>query len=152
MKGEDNLKKELDDFKKEKDRITNIVGQIGGSNGKSSNSMINIAFFGILFALIIFGGILKKISLEIEIAAAILLVVLKIAWMIHEAQKISHFQFWILNSLEFRINEMNKKVKKIEKTLKKIDENGTSGLDAKMKNIENSLKKLEDSKIEEPII
>jgi hypothetical protein len=123
MKGEDQLKQELNDFQKEKDRISNIVGQIGGSNGSSSNSLINIAFFGILFALIIFGGVLKKISLEIEIAAAILLVVLKIAWMIHEAQKVSHFQFWILNSLEFRINEMNKKVRNIEKTLKKIENN-----------------------------
>jgi hypothetical protein len=121
MKGEDQLKQELNDFKKEKDRISNIVGQIGGSKGGSNNSLINMAFFGILFALIIFGGVLKKISLEIEIAAAILLVVLKIAWMIHEAQKVSHFQFWILNSLEFRINEMNKKIRNIEKTVKKID-------------------------------
>lgn len=123
MKGEDQLKQELNDFKKEKDRITNIVGQIGGTKGNSNNNLINIAFFGILFALIIFGGVLKKISLEIEIAAAILLVVLKIAWMIHEAQKVSHFQFWILNSLEFRVNEMNKKVRNIEKTLKKIEDN-----------------------------
>jgi len=123
MKGEDQLKQELNDFKKEKDRISSIVGQIGGSKGNSNNSLINIAFFGILFALVIFGGVLKKISLEIEIAAAILLVVLKIAWMIHEAQKVSHFQFWILNSLEFRVNEMNKKVRNIEKTLKKIENN-----------------------------
>lgn len=129
MKGEDRLKQELDDFKKEKDRISNIVGQIGGSKGNSNNNLINIAFFGILFALIIFGGVLKKISLEIEIAAAILLVVLKIAWMIHEAQKVSHFQFWILNSLEFRVNEMNKKVRNIEKTLKKIENNGTLKVD-----------------------
>ena len=147
MKGEDQLKQELNDFKKEKDRISNIVGQIGGSKGNSNNNLINIAFFGILFVLIIFGGVLKKISLEIQTAAAILLVVLKIAWMIHEAQKVSHFQFWILNSLEFRINEMNKKVRNIEKVLKKIDENGTSGLNEKMKNIENSLKNLEKTNI-----
>lgn len=123
MKGEDQLKQELNDFEKEKDRISNIVGQIGGTKANSNNNLINIAFFGILFALIIFGGVLKKISLEIEIAAAILLVVLKIAWMIHEAQKVSHFQFWILNSLEFRVNEMNKKVRNIEKTLKNIENN-----------------------------
>jgi len=123
MKGEDQLKQELNDFEKEKDRISSIVGQIGGTKANSNNNLINIAFFGILFALVIFGGVLKKISLEIEIAAAILLVVLKIAWMIHEAQKVSHFQFWILNSLEFRVNEMNKKVRNIEKTLKKMEDN-----------------------------
>ena len=123
MKGEDQLKQELNDFKKEKDRITNIVGQIGGSRGSSNNNLINIAFFGILFTLIIFGEVLNKISLEIQIAATILLVVLKMYWMINEAQKVSHFQFWILNSLEFRMNEMNKKVKNIEKILKKIEDN-----------------------------
>jgi len=147
MKGEDQLKEELKNFKKEKDRITNIVGQIGGSKGNSSNSIINIAFFGILFVLVIFGGILNKISLEIQIIAAVLLIVLKIVWMIYEAQKVSHFQFWILNSLEFRINEMNKKVRYIEKTLKKIDENGSTGLDRKMKQIEESLKRLEEKNL-----
>jgi hypothetical protein len=121
MKGEDQLKKELNEFKKEKDRISNIVGQIGGSTSNSSNSLMNIAFFGILFAIVIFGGILKKISIEVQIGASILLISIKIAWMIHEAQKVSHFQFWILNSLEFRINEMDKKLRKIEKLAKKID-------------------------------
>jgi hypothetical protein len=145
MKGEDQLKKELDEFKKEKDRISSIVGQIGGSKGNSNNNLINIAFFGILFLLVIFGGVLKKISLEVQIIAAVLLIVIKIVWMIHEAQKVSHFQFWILNSLEFRINEMNKKVRKIEKTLNTINENGTEALDNKMKNIEELLKKIDEN-------
>jgi len=126
MQGEDQLKQEVNDFRKEKDRISKIVGQIGGSKSNSNNNLINIFFFGILFALVILGGVLKKISLEIQIASIILLVVLKIAWMVNEAHKVSHFQFWILNSLEFRVNEMNKKVKKIEKTLEKIENNDIS--------------------------
>ena len=126
MQGEDQFKQEVNDFRKEKDRLSKIVGQIGGSKSNSNNNLINIFFFGILFALIIFGGVLKKISLEIEITAMILLIVLKIAWMVNEAHKVSHFQFWILNSLEFRVNEMNRKVKKMEKTLEKIENNSTS--------------------------
>lgn len=126
MQGEDQLKQEVNDFRKEKDRLSKIVGQIGGSKSNSNNNLINICFFGILFALIIFGGVLKKISLEIEITAMILLIVLKIAWMVNEAHKVSHFQFWILNSLEFRVNEMNRKIKKMEKTLEKIENNSSS--------------------------
>lgn len=126
MQGEDQLKQEVNDFRKEKDRLSKIVGQIGGSKSNSNNNLINIFFFGILFALIIFGGVLKKISLEIEITAMILLIVLKIAWMVNEAHKVSHFQFWILNSLEFRVNEMNRKIKKMEKTLEKIENNSSS--------------------------
>ena len=29
-----------------------------------------------------------------------------------------HFQFWLLNSLEFRLNEIDKKARNIERTLK----------------------------------
>ena len=34
--------------------------------------------------------------------------------MIHEQQKVNHFQFWILTSLEYRINEIYKKVSVLE--------------------------------------
>ena len=39
--------------------------------------------------------------------------------MIHEQQKVNHFQFWILTSLEYRINEIYKKVSVLEKYISK---------------------------------
>ena len=51
------------------------------------------------------------ISLEI----GILLVSIKIVWMIHSHNKFYHFQFWILNSIEFRINDLVSRMKNIEK-------------------------------------
>ena len=45
-----------------------------------------------------------------------LLGVFKLIWMAYETQRA--IQFWILNSLEFRLNEIDRRVKKIEKMLK----------------------------------
>ena len=48
---------------------------------------------------------------------AVLLGIFKLIWMFYEAQRANHFQFWIMNSLEYRINEVDKRLRKIEKAL-----------------------------------
>ena len=67
------------------------------------------------------GAIFHKIELALSLELGVLLVSIKIAWMIHDQQKTNHFQFWILNSLEFRINEIHKRAKKIERKLEEIE-------------------------------
>ena len=37
-------------------------------------------------------------------------------------QKSMHFQFWVLNSIEIRINELDKRQKKIEKILEGLED------------------------------
>jgi hypothetical protein len=44
----------------------------------------------------------------------LLLVSLKIIWMIHRQTKVDHFQFWVLNSIEFQINMMSKRLRELE--------------------------------------
>jgi hypothetical protein len=48
---------------------------------------------------------------------ALLLVSVKIIWMIHRQTKVDHFQFWVLNSIEFQINLMSKHLKELESRL-----------------------------------
>jgi len=123
MRGEEQLRQELDEFKREKDRISQIVGQIGGSRANTGYNLTNTLFVVIIVLLLVFGGALKKIPLEYAIMFGILLVALKIVWMINESQKVSHFQFWILNSVEFRINEISKKINKLDKSIKELNKN-----------------------------
>lgn len=115
------LKEELNEFQKEKERIRNIVGQIGGTNN-SQHKIVNIIFLILIIILLVLGVVLQKISLFLTIEVAILLGIFKIIWMFYEAQRANHFQFWIMNSLEYRINEVDRRLKKIEKLLTK--ENG----------------------------
>jgi len=122
MRGEEQLKQELHDFQKEKDRIRNIVGQVGGSGGTTHNNIINTVLLCIIGVLLLLGGLLQKIELQLALEVAILVGILKLLWMFYEAQKANHFQFWILNSLEFRINEIHRRVRKMEKKLNEAEQ------------------------------
>ena len=77
--------------------------------------MIFVILIGVL---LILGVVLQKITLFLTLEIVILLGVFKLIWMFYDSQRASHFQFWILNSLEFRLNEIDRRVKRIEKMLK----------------------------------
>lgn len=115
-KEEKSLLEELKEFEKEKDRIRQIVGKIGGKDNVQVKR-VNSLLIGMIIALLFMGGVLRKMSLELTMYLAILLGIIKIIWMLYETKKSSHFQFWILNSIEVRINEMANKINKIEKKL-----------------------------------
>ena len=116
MRGEEQLREELQEFHKEKERLRSIVGEIGGS-GRAKNKAVNVLLMVIIAVLLIAGGALQKINLNLTLQLAILIGIFKLIWMFYESQRANHFQFWILNSLEFKINEISKKVRKIEKEL-----------------------------------
>jgi len=117
------LKAELDQFKQEKEKIRQLMGQIGGKHQQKHDTIINWIFI-VAISLIaindishhIFGfhtPIPSMLSLEI----AVLLVSVKIIWMMHKSTKVEHFQFWILNSIEFRLNDVAKQLRKLEHTV-----------------------------------
>ncbi len=57
-----------------------------------------------------------------SVEIAVLLVSMKIIWMIHKQQKVEHFQFWILNTIEFQMNNTAVRIRKIEKMLENANE------------------------------
>ena len=126
MKGkeEKSLLEELKEFEKEKDRIRQIVGKIGGKNN-TQVKRVNSLLIGMIIALLFMGGVLRKMSLELTMYLAILLGITKIIWMLYETKKSNHFQFWILNSIEVRINEMANKISKIEKKINELEKEKT---------------------------
>ena len=117
MRDEKALIEEIEEFRKEKRRIKDIVGEIGGNSEKRQNKIVNMLLLAIMIVVLIVGVALQKIDLVTTLEVAILIGIFKIIWILYENQRINHFQFWILNSLEFRINEIHKKVKKIEKDI-----------------------------------
>ena len=119
------LKAELDQFKKEKEKIRQLMGQIGGKDAERQDRWAN-RFFITAISLIALNDFLHHIfgihtpipslfSLEI----AVLLVSIKIIWMMHKSTKVEHFQFWILNSIEYRLNDVAKQLRHLEKTVEK---------------------------------
>lgn len=115
------LNEDLLEYQKEQEEIKEIISRIGGS--KESQYKLVSTLFVVIIAVILFAGIVfKKISPVASLLVAILIALSKVIWMLFEAQKSMHFQFWILNSLETRINDIDKNQRKILKTLEKKDE------------------------------
>ena len=119
------LRQELEHYKNEKERVRKIIGQIGGSNTKDRDRIINTAFLFLVFFLFIFDFFREIFDLHIlnippflSIELALLLVSLKIIWMISKQNKIEHFQFWVLNSIEFQINLISKRMREFEDKVK----------------------------------
>lgn len=108
------LKHELENFQQEKERIRAIIGKIGGVP-KFQTKLINVIFIAIIAISVIvsiFTGDKWRL-LMIELATVTLSV--KIIFLIHNQMRINHFEFWILSSIEWRINEMIKLIKKMTK-------------------------------------
>jgi len=122
---EELLRKELEQFKAEKEKIRKLVSQIGGQQSDFQDKVINGVFITII-VLLFTADIMRhffKINIPFptlfSLELGVLLVSIKIIWMIHRQTKVEHFQFWILQSIEFRLNDLSKRIKHIEEILKK---------------------------------
>lgn len=118
-----NLMEELEQFRQEKEKIRQLVGQIGGKAANKRDKVINIAFIVAIVTLLALDvlrhllGILVPLPPLFSIELSVLLVSIKIIWMIHKQAKVEHFQFWILNSIEFRLNDVSKRMRQIDQRL-----------------------------------
>jgi hypothetical protein len=117
------LLEELEQFRKEKERIRMLVGQIGGKHSQRRDHCINISFIAAMVILFCLDLLRHLFHIELplpqmfSVELAVLLVSIKIIWMIHKGTKVEHFQFWVLNSIEFRLNDVSKHIREIEKKL-----------------------------------
>ncbi len=99
------LKKDLENFQQEKERVRAIVGKIGGMP-KFRTRIINVLFIVVviasLTASIITGEKLRLLMIELALVA----LSFKIIYLVNLLMRMDHFKFWILSSIEWRINEM----------------------------------------------
>ncbi len=123
----DALRAELEQYKSEKDKIRDVVGQIGGQTSLKWHHTLNAIFLIVVLGAFsfdlgrhVFGWDLTFIPPFLLLEAAVLLVSLKIIWMIHMQTKVDHFQFWILNTIEFRVNMMTRRLASIESAITRL--------------------------------
>ena len=109
----DDLKKELEHFEQEKERVRAIIGQIGGVP-KFRTKLFNAIFIAIIVGSVVVSIIAgeKLRLLMVELATVTLSV--KIIYLIHCQMRINHFKFWILSSIEWRLTEMRREIKQLK--------------------------------------
>jgi hypothetical protein len=108
------LRRELEHFQHEKERVRAILGKVGGVptfNQKVINAVFMIVIV-VSVTISIIGGEKWRL-LMIELATVAL--ALKIIYLIHCQMRMNHFEFWILSSIEWRINEMMTYIKQMRK-------------------------------------
>lgn len=106
----EDLKRDLEHFQKEKERVRTIIGQIGGVP-KFRVKVLNFVFIFLLISSVALSVVIndeKWRLLMIEFASVILSV--KIILLIHWQMKVNHFMFWVLSSIEWRLNEVKKQI------------------------------------------
>lgn len=107
----------MEEFAKEREKLRKTIGEIGGQHNRQYY-IVSTIFAILILVLLVLGVALHKIELQISLEIIIMIGIFKILWMFYQVQKSIHFEFWILNSIEFRINEMDIRMKKIESILK----------------------------------
>ena len=108
----EDLRKELENFQQEKERVRAIIGQIGGVP-RFHNKLFN-------WILIIATAICLIVSLLVDhlsvrllmIALASAAVSAKIIYMMHCQIRVNHFKIWVLSAIEWRVNELTRLIKK----------------------------------------
>ena len=119
------LQEELEQFRKEKERIKNVIGAIGAKTSTKQDMVLNISFIAAVVILFVLDTMRHILEIDVplpplfSIEIGLLLVSIKIIWMIRKQMKVEHFQFWILNSIEYRINDVSKRLINIENEIKK---------------------------------
>ncbi|MDZ7795965.1 MAG: hypothetical protein U5N56_02495 [Candidatus Marinimicrobia bacterium] len=124
------LEEQLTTYKEERERIKQFLGQIGGKTDLEHDRIVNIIFFILIILLFSFDILRHVLGLPIplppvlSIEIGILLISVKIIWMISRQRKVNHFQFWILNSIEFRINNLSRQLNELQDTIGNTDKKG----------------------------
>jgi hypothetical protein len=112
----EDLRKELDNFQKEKERVRAIVGKIGGVP-KTQARMVNALFVAIIAISVVVSLLAGDRWRILMIELATVTLSIKIIYLIHSQMRMAHFEFWILSSLEWRINEITKQVREFRKEM-----------------------------------
>ncbi|MCK5131894.1 MAG: hypothetical protein KAR40_07055 [Candidatus Sabulitectum sp.] len=128
------MQNEINQYKNEKESVRKVLGQIGGTATARKEKAINIAFATLVVLFFSFDVMRHALHISIDfipelfsVEIALLLVSMKIIWMIHRQQKVEHFQFWILNTIEFQMNNSAVRIRRIEKMLEELKEENSPG-------------------------
>ena len=109
----------MEQFIREKEKIRQIVGQIGGKPTTAGKVINYTMLFLILVTLAAAPFIPKHLELP-AVEFGLVLLSIKIFMFLRNEAKVIHFQFWMLSSLEWRMNDMAKRLARMDEDMHKI--------------------------------
>ena len=109
---------ELAEWTREREQVKKLLGAYGGTRYSRIDTVMNVVFLVVILGLFAVQWTLKVIDPAVSIEVSLLLVSIKIVWMIHSQNKANHFQFWVLNTIEFRLGDAINRLQAIERRLR----------------------------------
>jgi hypothetical protein len=114
---EEAMLREIEEYNQEKEKIRIMLGKLGGKNFSKVDAIVNIVFLTIILSLFTLEMTTHFLPPFISLEISVLLVSIKIVFMMHHQYKTNHFQFWILNTIEFKINAMHSELRALERKI-----------------------------------
>jgi hypothetical protein len=121
-RAEEEILHEIEEYNREKDKIRMMLGKLGGKTFSKIDIIVNGVFLTIILTLFVMEITTHFLPSFISLEISVLLVSIKIVWMMHHQYKTNHFQFWILNTIEFKVNAMHSDLRTIKKEIIKLEE------------------------------
>jgi len=118
------LLEEIEDYNREREQIRKMLSRVGRTGYSRRDAVVNSIFLVVVVVLFLLSFALHLIPTIVSLEIGVLLVSIKIVWMIYAQHKFNHFLFWILHSLEYRVNDIAAVLKE---TASKRDGPGHSG-------------------------
>lgn len=109
------IEEELRHFQEERERIKQMLGSIGGTNDIRKHKIFNWIILAVTVGLFTLEITTHIIPTMLSLEVGLLLISLKIIMLIQSMLRQNHFEFWMLNTIEYRINEVSRKVALLEK-------------------------------------
>ncbi|NIZ41227.1 hypothetical protein PVA45_06890 [Entomospira entomophila] len=113
----EHYQEEIQEYKAEQDQVKSMMGAIGGSHTDRKEKIISVLLILVLILTFSLGYIIPGFSKFLAIELGILLVSIKVMIVMHQQQKMQHFQFWILNSIEWKITRLEKQHTELKKIM-----------------------------------
>ncbi|HUW70424.1 MAG TPA: hypothetical protein VMX33_09320 [bacterium] len=101
---DESINDEIAEFHRERARIRQLMGQIGGVQYSKADTVINVFFIVMVLGFFGIELFFHPLPTTVSIEIGVFLISIKMLWMIHANQKFNHFVFWVLNTVEYRLN------------------------------------------------
>lgn len=111
------LKEALQNFYREREQIRQMLGRIGGESDIRRHRALNWAILLITVSLFTLEITTHILPVFISLEVGLLLVSLKIILLIQSMLKQNHFEFWMLHTIEYRINDLSERFDEIERKI-----------------------------------
>ncbi len=111
------LQEEIQFYQQQQGQVENMLGRLGGVQSRKKERVINMIILFVALGVFVVDMLFELFNPIYAVEFGILLVSIKIIMLINSLSKMSHFNFWILHSIDMRINDISRKLELLEQRL-----------------------------------